>query len=318
MDLVQLKYFQTVARTGNVSKAAEKLFVTQPNLSKSIARLEGELGVPLFDHRKGKITLNEYGRVFLSSVEQAFLELESGRQTVLRMYETDQHVLRLGCCVDDFLPDLLHDFPARYPDVGLRQFSCPYDQVVDRLTDRTADLIITSGPPANDSIRYLEMGRQKYVLLMGAGHPLAGRKGVWLEELREDKFICDISRMNMTRLQELCRRRGFEPNVAYEVESSPLIYRLLELNAGVAFMPIAQVLKIRRSLPGSDRRISMSFIEDDIPDASLGLAFRRDFQFTHAANCLRDYVRDFLEAEISQLDRMERAEGMPRSYTRPE
>ena len=89
MDLTQLKYFQAVAKTGNVSKAAEKLFVTQPNLSKSISRLEDELGVPLFEHRRGKILLNEYGRVFLGSVELAFHELNNGRQTILRLYESD-------------------------------------------------------------------------------------------------------------------------------------------------------------------------------------------------------------------------------------
>ena len=55
MDLTQLKYFQAVARTGNITRAAAELFVTQPNLSKSITRLEEELQVPLFEHRKGKI-----------------------------------------------------------------------------------------------------------------------------------------------------------------------------------------------------------------------------------------------------------------------
>ena len=160
MDLTQLKYFQAVAKTGNVSKAAEKLFVTQPNLSKSISRLEDELGVPLFEHRRGKILLNEYGRVFLSSVELAFHELNNGRQTILRMYESDQHILRLGCCVDDFLADMLRDFTEKYPDVGLRQFNCPCDSVADRLLDRTADIIITNGAPDNENIRYLELGRQ--------------------------------------------------------------------------------------------------------------------------------------------------------------
>ena len=59
MDLSQLHYFRTAARTGNLSQAARELFVTQPNLSRSIARLETELGVPLFEHRKGKVVLNE-------------------------------------------------------------------------------------------------------------------------------------------------------------------------------------------------------------------------------------------------------------------
>ena len=302
MDLTQLKYFQAVAKAGNVSKAAEKLFVTQPNLSKSISRLEDELGVPLFEHRRGKILLNEYGRIFLSSVELAFHELDNGRQTILRMYESDQHILRLGCCVDDFLADMLRDFAEKYPDVGLRQFSCPCDSVTDRLLDRTADIIITNGPSDSESIRYLELGRQEYVLLMSSSHPLASQEGVWLKELKEEKFICDSSRMNLSKLQSLCQQQGFEPKVAYEVESSALIFHLLELNSGISFMPIAQVLKIHRIFSGHEAKIHMAHIKDEIPKASIGLAYHRSFTFTYAANCLLEHVREFFHEEDRALE----------------
>ena len=302
MDLTQLKYFQAVAKTGNVSKAAEKLFVTQPNLSKSISRLEDELGVPLFEHRRGKILLNEYGRVFLSSVELAFHELNNGRQTILRMYESDQHILRLGCCVDDFFADMLRDFTEKYPDVGLRQFNCPCDSVADRLLDRTADIIITNGAPDNENIRYLELGRQEYVLLMSGNHPLAHQEGLWLKDLREEKFICDSSRMNLSKLQSLCRQQGFEPKVAYEVESSALIFRLLELNSGISFMPIAQVLKIHRTFSEHADKIHMARIKDEIPKANIGLAYHRSYVFTHAANCLLEHVREFFRDEDRALE----------------
>ena len=110
MEFSQLNYFRTVARTGNISQAARELFVTQPNLSRSIARLEGELGVPLFEHRKGKVVLNEYGRIFLSGVENAFGELNTCIQTVQRLYENNQNILSLGCSIDGFLPDILQPF----------------------------------------------------------------------------------------------------------------------------------------------------------------------------------------------------------------
>lgn len=301
MDLTQLKYFQMVARMGNVSKAAEKLFVTQPNLSKSISRLEEELSVPLFEHRKGKIVLNEYGRVFLTSVELAFNELNNGKQTILRMYETNQHVLRLGCCVDDYLVDLLRDFTTQYPNVGLRQFSCLYEDVADKLLDQSADMIITNGPSDNENIRYLEIGRQEYVLLTNKNHFIANREGVWLNDLKHEKFICDSARMNLTQLKNLCHSKGFEPDIAYEVESSALIFHLLELNSGIAFMPVPQVLKIQRVFPNSAEQIHMTYLMDDIPMASIGLAYHRSFTFNYAANCLLEYIRKFSENEDREL-----------------
>lgn len=72
MELSQLRYFIAVAKLGNMSKAAETLFVSQPNLSTSISRLEEEVGVPLFERRRGKIALNQNGELLLKSVDRPF------------------------------------------------------------------------------------------------------------------------------------------------------------------------------------------------------------------------------------------------------
>ena len=79
MDLLQLHYFQTVARLEHVTRAAEELRVAQPALSKTIARLEAELGVPLFDRRGRRVALNAGGRAFLRHVHRVFREVEDGR-----------------------------------------------------------------------------------------------------------------------------------------------------------------------------------------------------------------------------------------------
>ncbi len=70
MELSQLAYFRAVARTEHFTRAAEELHITQPSLSKAIANLEGELGVPLFDREGKRVRLNPYGAAFLERVEQ--------------------------------------------------------------------------------------------------------------------------------------------------------------------------------------------------------------------------------------------------------
>ena len=129
MDFNQLKNFMAVARTGNISRAAQELYVTQPSLSKSIAKLEEELKVPLFRHRKGRIELNEYGSVFLSSVDIAFSQLAAGTQTIQRMYEMDQHILSLGSNISAYLPAVLPGFCAAHPEIGIRQRDCSTQQM---------------------------------------------------------------------------------------------------------------------------------------------------------------------------------------------
>ena len=75
MDLTQLEYFRVVARYENITRAAKDLYVSQPTLSQSIARLESSLGIELFDRVNGKLHLNDAGRMFLERVNNAFFEL---------------------------------------------------------------------------------------------------------------------------------------------------------------------------------------------------------------------------------------------------
>ena len=96
MELSQLRYFMAVAELGNMSKAAQALFVSQPNLSTSISRLEEEVGVPLFDRRRGKIVLNQNGELLLESVKRAVDTLDAG-VPVLSMHSPFETVGKLDC-----------------------------------------------------------------------------------------------------------------------------------------------------------------------------------------------------------------------------
>lgn len=295
MELSQLRYFQMVARTENISKAAQSLYITQPNLSKSIARLEQELGVPLFDHRKGKIILNDYGRLFLSSVNLAFDHLNTGVESIHRLYEANQNVLSLACPIDDFLPDVLKQFSLLYPSIGIRQFSYAPDVLIERLMDRNLTLAVTSWEVKEDSLQFDLLGNKEYVVLIHRDHPLAGQDSVSIREMAGEKFICDTSRLNRRNLTKICKEQGFEPNVGYEVESSELIYRLLEGNAGIAFMPISQYAKIKSLHP--DSPIRCLTIQDDIPPAIIGVVYHKNYVFTQAATLFVDFLRQWLARE---------------------
>ena len=104
MELSQLRYFTAVAQLGNMSKAAETMFVSQPNLSTSLSRLEEEVGVPLFERRRGKIILNQSGECFLHHVEQALATLDKGIQEVRGLNVGRCEPLSIACMVDDTIP----------------------------------------------------------------------------------------------------------------------------------------------------------------------------------------------------------------------
>lgn len=302
MELSQLRYFVAVARHGSVTKAAQELYITQPNLSKAIMRLEEELGVPLFEHRKGRITLNEYGRLFLASVNLSLGELERGVQGVQRLYESSQNILALGSSIDDLLPDVLREFAQIHPEIGIRQFGCRPSELAERFQRQTLDLAITARPIAGEFLKFEELGRSEFVILVGLEHPLARRKCVSVRELRDEKLICDRSRMDAEMLGRLCRRFGFTPNIVFEVENSSLIYSLLASNRGVAFMPMAQMRKIIREYP--DSGIRMVRLEDELEPASLGLVYRSDYRWSESARIFADFLRQWLGAETADIERM--------------
>lgn len=299
MEILQLKYFAAIARLGNVSKAAQELYVTQPNLSKSIARLEEELGVPLFEHRKGKIALNDYGRCFLASVNLSLGELENGVRSIQRMYESSQNILALGCSIDDLLPDVLQDFAPKHPEIGIRQFSGSPADLAERLSRRTLELVVSARPVGGDAYVFEELGRCAFVILVGKGHWLWGEKSVSVRSLCEEKFICDRSRMDVEALTELCRSYGFLPNIAVEADNSRLIYSLLSGQRGVAFMPMVQMRKINREVP--DSGIHMVLLEDAVEPASLGLVYRRDYVWSKAAVTFADFLREWLRQEREDM-----------------
>ena len=302
MELTQLRYFAAVARTGNISRAAQELYVTQPNLSKSIARLEEELGVPLFDHRKGKIVLNDYGRCFLASVNLSLGELENGVRSIQRMYASNQNILTLGCSIDDLLPDVLRDFMPQHPEIGIRQFSGSPTELAERLGLHELDLMLTARPVSGEGYVFETLGRCDFVILCGQGHWLTRRARVSVQELAEEKLICDRSRMDVETLTALCQSCGFSPNIAFEVDNSDLIFSLLSHQQGVAFMPMAQMRKISREYP--DSGIHMVLLEDPVEPASLGLTYRKDYAWSHAARTFAEFLRQWLGAEDQDIRHM--------------
>lgn len=302
MELTQLKYFQTVAQMGSVSRAAQELYVTQPNLSRSIARLEKEIGVPLFEHRKGKIVLNDYGRIFLSSVDICLSELSTGVHAVKRLYDADQNNLSIGGSVDGILADMLIGFSMKYPEIGIRQFDCSQKEMREKLLSGDLDLGITGIPVDDETLVFKVLDEKEYVILVGGKHPLAKRERVSLSELKNERFICSDSRVGTDFLQQICENAGFGVKIAFEVESNELIYSLLEENQGIACMPVSHISKIQRDYPDSD--VKAVSIQEKISKAQLGILYRKNYQFSHAAKQFSEFVEAWLQSESRRVEQL--------------
>lgn len=304
MEYNQLKYFQAVARLENISQAARELYVTQPNLSRSIARLEKELGMPLFEHKKGKIELNDYGRIFLSSVNESFSDLDKGIQTIRRLHEANQNFLLLGSSINDFLPDVLKDFSVLHSDIGIRQIECSLEDLGQHILNGSIEIAITSQQIDENQFTFELIEEHEFVIMVGTDHPLKGRKVVSMEDLKKERFICDHSRMDAEMLNRICMDEGFEPVIAFDLENTKLIYNLLLANAGISFMPITQIAKVNREYP--DSGIQVIRLKENLPKAQLGIIYRKDYVFSNAAMVLRNYLKEWVQREHGEIDNLVR------------
>jgi len=303
MEFKQLQYFQAVAKHSNISRAARELYITQPNLSKSIAQLERELGVPLFEHRKGKIELNEYGRLFLKSVDRCFSELTSGIQAVQQSYETRQSVITVTCNIESLLPDLIKSFSPLHPEISIRQLGYQSGNIAELLLNRAVDFAITSLPIPDERLTFKFLGQKEFILLMCDNHPLAKGDTISLAQMKEERFVCDNSRLNADMLRHICKRSGFEPNIGYEVDEADLIYDLVVSNGVLAFMPTPHYVRLRQRYP--DSPIHVAHIADEIPPAKIGVTYHIGYVISREAELFIEFLKQFLVSEENAIKSME-------------
>ena len=110
IELSLLYYFKTVAEQENITKAAELLYISQPALSKAIAKLEKSLDVTLFERRKGRISLSAMGRVYYEYVSSAFQVLETGEKKLEEIKQTSAETVSIASPVAGVLQELIYNF----------------------------------------------------------------------------------------------------------------------------------------------------------------------------------------------------------------
>ncbi|AMV63091.1 Chromosome initiation inhibitor [Pediococcus damnosus] len=188
MELRLLRYFWTVADTGNVSKAAEQLHITQPTLSRQIKELETELGSPLFTREKNRLELTEAG-LFLKSRAEEILDLTQATQQAFvdRRRQLFSGHIRIGCVEadnSDTMAMMLEEFIRDYPEVKFTVLTGTSDYITDHLDKGLVDMAILLEPINTDKYHTLTLPRtEKWGLLVSQDSFLAQKESITPDEL---------------------------------------------------------------------------------------------------------------------------------------
>ena len=189
MDLLQLRYFQAVARHQHVSRAAAELRVAQPALSRAIARLEAELGVPLFDRRGRRVRLNRFGAMFLARAGRALDELDQGQREVRDTAGLAQGTVAVAAETLRTLSGLVAGFLAGHPGVSFRLFQSPAPAMAAQLQAGEVDLCLASQPLPGPALASAELLSEEVLLAVPPSHRLAGRTRATVGELTGEPFV---------------------------------------------------------------------------------------------------------------------------------
>lgn len=235
MDLLQLKYFKTVAKFENVTKAANELYIAQPALSKTISHLEKELGVNLFDRRGKYIHLNEYGKAFLEKVNIALDVLEDGRREIKDLQGKELGDIRLVfLAASTIIPELLSEFCKLHPHIRFQLF-----QHFSRDANNSDfDLCISSSCGDKKKNNSMALLTEEIYLAVPLNHPLAKKKSISLIEASNENFISLKPGKGLREItDEFCKKAGFNPRIIFESDDPSTVRGLIKAGQGVAFIP---------------------------------------------------------------------------------
>ncbi len=290
MDLFQLETFLTVAREGSFSRAAQKLFRTQPAVSQAIRKLEDELGEALFDRssREGILTdagrvLRDYAEKLLNMRVEALEALEERRQL---------HAGKLSIAANEFtclyLLPVLDEFRRRCPMIKVTVQRSLASHIPDELLNHNAELGVLSFRPEDDGLRSIAVYRDELAFVVPPKHPLAKAGQVSIRQLGAENFIAHIvPSPYRAKVLETFRKRKVPLHMGVELPTTEAIKKFVAAGNGVALIPgICVQAEVER---GELVRVPVSDLGFE---RKLRVVYRKGAALSHAA-------RAFLEAAES-------------------
>ncbi|MCF2667835.1 MULTISPECIES: LysR family transcriptional regulator [Lachnospiraceae] len=250
MTLNQIYYFQTVARYENYRKAAEELYISQPSLSRSIASLESELGVLLFEKNGRGVNLTKGGKLFLEYADRIIDECEIAKNKMKEM-ASDGGKIDIGYVfplASHYIPHNVRDFlnKKENKNVTFNFFQNHTSAIAKKV--RSGELDVGFGGYIDkEEFEFFPVLSEEMVLITPKGHELESHKKVSIQELRNYPVIgYDRESWLGNYTKQLYRRLAFQPNIVVECPDEHSIVALVSEDFGIALVPAIEEINENR------------------------------------------------------------------------
>ena len=296
MDLHLLENITMIAQQGTISKAAEKLYITQSALNQQLLRLEEDVGTPLFDRGGHRMTPTYAGRVYLESARK-MLELKKKTYHIIRdIADGKRGEIHIAYTPERGADQFAKTYPvfhAKYPDVTFVIHEERVKEMEKHLADGTVDIAHISIRQPQPAFDYEWIDSEQMVLAVPRGNPLAEKadeaKGPGLPLLDRawlagEKIVLNSQATLMRDMvDDLYRQAGLKPDVLFETSSSKTIISVVENGIAVGFVPQSYVVPSQKVV---------FFTAGHRYEWMLTVAHRRDY---YLSNAEREFIRTFKE-----------------------
>ncbi len=240
MELRQLEYFQMVAKTNSITRAAEQLHVSQSTVTLAIQKLEDELGSPLLDRSQKQLFLTPEGKAFLQKVSDALNLLQDGIAEVNNYRQLKKGTLKVGVppMIGSYLfPEILAGFKKSYPHLQLTICEESSSLVRQLLEKGELDIGIVNLFQPSPLLETRIIAKEQFVVCLPLTYPLKSSNSIALQELKEEPFILfKPGAYNRQIILDECKTLGFIPNIILETDQIETMKGLVAKEAGICFL----------------------------------------------------------------------------------
>lgn len=245
------EYFLTIAETKSVTKASEKLYISQPSLSQYLKKLEEELGVKLFTRANNCMELTDMGKRFQEYINQCILLDLKFQRDISSLSQHKNFLLRMGApswTGSVIFPEVVPRISMVYPDMNIELIEAGSSTLINQFNSNKLDIMIYHAHPELAQVDAEVLYRDSLYLVMKATHPLVMESGIKTskktmvpispEALRKERFIITDPDLIMTKIvKEYLQRNGIELGKVLVAKNIVTIMNLVAMGAGYSFLP---------------------------------------------------------------------------------
>ena len=299
MTITQLRYVLAVAEHKNFTKAAEKVFVTQPTLSMQIQKLEDELDILIFDRSKKPIELTEVGNKLVEQARNIVNESERIQDIVDQQKGFIGGEFKLGVIptvMPTLLPMFLHTFIKKYPKIKLRIEELPTETIIERLQDGHLDAAIAATPLELENIKEKVLYYEPFVGYIPENHRLHQKQQIEVDDLDiDDILLLQDGHCFKDGVLNLCKATRVYTDEPFQLESGSFetLVKLSNEGLGMTLLPYLHTLDMKES-----ENSNLKHFTEPSPAREVSLIYNKSELKLHIIEVLYDLIRSIIRGAI--------------------